>query len=133
MAVNQPQIGKDQADNSWKLEVTTQVNSEEARLNDLASRLARLEAGGSNTTSTNTGALRIDNYVQMLVQGTNLYTFTGADANGDIENRSLVFVGGLKLIESVDFEFAGSNQIRLLQSPDVDSNSMIELTVWSLT
>ena len=39
MAVNQPIIGDDQADNSWKLEITNQANNEEARVNALASQL----------------------------------------------------------------------------------------------
>ena len=43
MAVNQPIITDDQADNSWKLEVATQINNEEARLNALLLRIEELE------------------------------------------------------------------------------------------
>ena len=46
MAVNQPLIGNDQAENSWKLEVTNQVNNEEARLNNLVSRVSTVEDAG---------------------------------------------------------------------------------------
>ena len=56
MAINQPIIVDDQAENSWKLEVTNQANIEEARVNALASRLAQLEGlmgvtGGFNPES----------------------------------------------------------------------------------
>lgn len=43
MAVNQPIIDDNQADNSWKLEVTNQLNNEEARLNALLLRIEELE------------------------------------------------------------------------------------------
>ena len=43
MAVNQPLITENQVDNSWKLEVTNQVNNEEARLNALLLRIQQLE------------------------------------------------------------------------------------------
>ena len=48
MAVNQPIIGDDQAENSWKLEITNQANNEEARVNALASQLEEL---GRRTTA----------------------------------------------------------------------------------
>jgi len=43
MAINQPLIGDDPIENSWKLELTTQVNNEEARLNALLLRIEQLE------------------------------------------------------------------------------------------
>ena len=43
MAVNQPIVVDDQAENSWKLEVTSQANNEEARVNALVSRIEELE------------------------------------------------------------------------------------------
>ena len=43
MAVNQPMISDNQVDNSWKLEVTNQINNEETRVNALLSRIVALE------------------------------------------------------------------------------------------
>ena len=44
MAVNQPMISDNQVENSWKLEVTNQVNNEETRVNALLSRIEQLES-----------------------------------------------------------------------------------------
>ena len=43
MAVNQPNITDNQTDNSWQLEVTQQINREEARVNSLVARIEVLE------------------------------------------------------------------------------------------
>lgn len=43
MPINQPIITESQADNSWKLELTQQLNSEEVRVNTLISRIEELE------------------------------------------------------------------------------------------
>lgn len=43
MAINQPLITDDQTDNAWKLEVTEQINREEARVNSLVARIEELE------------------------------------------------------------------------------------------
>ena len=43
MPINQPTIGESQADNSWKLEATEQLNREEARVNALAAQITQLE------------------------------------------------------------------------------------------
>ena len=49
MAVNQPMISDNQVDNSWKLEVTNQINNEEARVNALASRIDTLQSASTTT------------------------------------------------------------------------------------
>jgi len=167
MAVNQPKISKDQADNSWKLEVTTQANNEEARVNDLASRLAALEAmmgtssGGpvrsvdtisstsilrlnadgrlSNIPVTGAGALQVTNYVQTVQPNTLTYTFSGAGLLTTTPHQ--LYIGGQKLIETVDYTPSSSvnGMITLTSQPDLSSNPtntmeqlMIELSIWSL-
>ena len=60
MAVNQPIIGSDQADNSWKLEVTAQANVEEARVNALVSRIEQLEAMLGASTGDDGPTLEFD-------------------------------------------------------------------------
>jgi len=50
MAVNQPLITGNQAEDSWKLEVTNQLNNEEARVNSLASQIG---------TTNNTGSIAL--------------------------------------------------------------------------
>ena len=47
MPINQPIIGNDQAENSWKLEATNQINNEEVRVNALTSRINNIESGVS--------------------------------------------------------------------------------------
>ena len=47
MPINQPIIGDNQADNSWKLEATNQINNEEVRVNALTSQV-----DGIQTTAT---------------------------------------------------------------------------------
>jgi len=120
MAVNQPPITGNEILDSWLLEVTRELNSGQ-----------RFE--GLNLSTTNAGRISVDNYVQLLSSTTREYTFTDSDRYGPIVDRSLVFIGGLKLVESVDYTVTGTNQITLTSiPPDIDSDSMIELTVWSV-
>ena len=170
MAVNQPKITDDQVDNSWMLEVTNQLNSEEARINALLSRIEQLESaartssgpsvtyaftnglngsfevtpsdtGVPQTVTTGTGSrnLQLTNYVQ-LVQASQLeYTFTGPGVLSTVPHQ--VFIGGQKLIESVDYTPSDSvpGRITLTSQPDLTGNPvnqmeqlMIELSIWSL-
>ena len=150
MAVNQPIIGNDQADNSWRLEITNQANSEEARVNALVSRIAQLESlmgGGSGSggvvtsvdetppsilrlnngrlsavPSTASGTLQLTNYV-LLVQPSQLeYTFVGAENLSTASHQ--VFVGGQKLIEGVDYtpSTTTNGTITLMRQPDLSNN-----------
>lgn len=126
MAINQPIFANDPADNSWKLEVTQQVNNEEARLNNLVSRIEQLEAqmgtgGGvvrqvdqtgilrltngilSNAPISTTGNLTVTNYILDIVTDSNnivetVYTFSSAP--NPIPDSHFVFLGGQKLIET---------------------------------
>lgn len=121
MAVNQPPITGNEILDSWLLEVTRELNSGQR-----FEALAPSSVGASRAT--------VMNYVQLLSSNTRVYTFTDSDENGPIVNRSLVFIGGLKLIEGMDYDVTGTNQITLTSiPPDIDSDSMIELTVWSVT
>ena len=45
MPINQPIIVEDQADNSWKLELTNEINRLEALVAALQSRIETLERG----------------------------------------------------------------------------------------
>ena len=67
MAVNQPIITGNQADDSWRLEVTAQLNNEEARVNALASDIRNIEVPTPVPSNNNTQILTGDN------------TFTGAN------------------------------------------------------
>jgi len=158
MAVNQPKIGKDQADNSWKLEVTTQVNNEEARINDLASRLAALESGmgiggGIVRSVDTTGILRFNgstgelssgqvtnrlvqnDYLLRITSGTQTsYQFTMA---GDaIPETHMVFLGGMRLCESTsttqrDYSISG-NTITLTRASTDFTGLDLVLTIFTL-
>lgn len=157
MAVNQPQIGKDQADNSWKLEVTTQVNNEEARINDLASRLAALESGmgigGGIVRSVNTtGILRFDgstgelssgsvgtlqqnDYLIRITSGTQTaYQFTMAGSV--IPETHMIFLGGMRLCESTtttqrDYSISGNTVTLTRASTDFVGLDLV-LTIFTL-
>ena len=157
MAVNQPQIGKDQADNSWKLEVTTQVNNEEARINDLASRLAALESGmgiggGIVRSVDTTGILRFNgatgelssgsvdtlqqnDYLIRITSGTQTaYQFTMAGPV--IPETHMIFLGGMRLCESTtttqrDYSISGNTVILTRASTDFIGLDLI-LTVFTL-
>ena len=136
MAVNQPIIGSDQADNSWKLEVTAQANVEEARVNALVSRIEQLEAmlgastGGGGTdvgfdsvNVTPPSILRINERVlsTLPVSGsgalavTNMVQLVSPTATvytfgtAAIIDTHQLHLGGQKLIEGVDYNL--SNQI----------------------
>ena len=141
MAVNQPKITDDQVDNSWMLEVTNQLTSEEARINALLLRIEQLESG--TRTSTNggsvTGNLQLTNYVQAVQEDQLQYTFAGAGNLSTVPHQ--VFIGGQKLIETVDYNPSSTVNGRLLltSQPDLTGNSidpmkqlMIELSIWSL-
>ena len=164
MAINQPRIGDDQADNSWKLEVTTQANTEESRVNALVSRIEALEgmmgitSGGGVVSSVDTdppsilrltngrlstvpvsgsGALQVTNYVQLVQDVTQLeYTFSGAGNLSTIPHQ--VFVGGQKLIETMDYNPSSTTNGRVILTrqlvlPTVPvGDLLIELSVWSL-
>lgn len=141
MAVNQPIIDDNQADNSWKLEVTNQINSEEARLNALLLRIEQLESGGTGGTGGGgqTGTLQLTNYVQLVQPNQLNYTFTGAANLSSVPHQ--VFIGGQKLIETVDYNVSNivNGMITLTNQPDLSNNPtnpvnqlMIELSVWSL-
>lgn len=65
MSVNQPMIGDNQTDNSWKLEVTNQANQEEVRVNSLASRLGAID-GIDRTVTTGTTADALTERVTLL-------------------------------------------------------------------
>lgn len=141
MAVNQPIIDDNQADNSWKLEVTNQINSEEARLNALLLRIEQLESGGTGGTGGGgqTGTLQLTNYVQLVQENQLNYTFTGAPNLSSVPHQ--VFIGGQKLIETVDYNPSNTinGMITLTNQPDLTGNPtdpmdqlMIELSVWSL-
>ena len=140
MAVNQPKITDDQVDNSWMLEVTNQLNSEEARINALLSRIEQLESvmrtGGSGTV---TGNLQLTNYVQVVQPSQLEYTFAGAGNLSSVPHQ--VSIGGQKLIETVDYNPSSTvnGRITLTSQPDLTGNSidpmqqlMIELSIWSL-
>ena len=157
MAVNQPKIGKDQADNSWKLEVTTQVNNEEARINDLASRLAALESGmgiggGIVRSVDTTGILRFNgstgelssgsvdtlqqnDYLIRITDGTRTtYQFTMAGAT--IPETHMIFLGGIRLCESTtttqrDYSISGNTVTLTRASTDFIGLDLI-LTVFTL-
>ena len=140
MAVNQPKITDDQVDNSWMLEVTNQLNSEEARINALLSRIEELESGTRTGSSSGvTGNLQLTNYVQLVQPNTLEYTFAGAGNLTSVPHQ--VFVGGLKLIEGVDYDPSDSvlGRVTLLRQPNLTDNPsdpmqqlMIELSIWSL-
>ena len=139
MAVNQPKIGKDQADNSWKLEVTQQVNNEEARINSLLSRIEALEAERDTSSGgAVSGTLQITNYVQLVQDNTLEYTFSGAGLLTNLPHQ--LYIGGQKLIETVDYNPSSSvnGRITLTSQPVLPSNQnmmeqlMIELSIWSL-
>ena len=171
MAVNQPKITDDQVDNSWKLEVTNQINSEEARINNLLSRIEQLEsatiaagsgrpgitysfADGSNGSFTVTpsdgnpqvvttgtgGNLQLTNYVQAVQSNQLEYTFGGTRSLLSVTPHQ-VYIGGQKLIETVDYipSDTVNGRITLTSQPDLTGNSMdpmqqlmIELSIWSL-
>ena len=161
MAVNQPPIKEDLIESSWDLEVTNQINSEEARVNALLARVQVLESmmgmsSGPETVSsvdetgilrlTNgrlsnvpvgaAGALQINNYVQMIQENQLEYNFVQGSVNPG--NLSVVphqvFVGGQKLVESIDYTPSSTldGQIMLLRQPNLTEPLTIELTVWSL-
>ena len=52
MAVNQPFITDNQTENAWKLEITNQINTEEARVQALVARVNSL--GSENITNLET-------------------------------------------------------------------------------
>ena len=141
MAVNQPKIVDDQIENSWKLEVTNQLNSEEARINALLLRIEQLEAatGISSSGSGVRGNLQLTNYVQVVQENQLEYTFVGAGNLSSVPHQ--VFIGGQKLIETVDYNPSTTinGRITLTSQPDLTGNSidpmqqlMIELSIWSL-
>ena len=141
MAVNQPKITDDQVDNSWMLEVTNQLNSEEARINALLLRIEQLESAGASTTGggRGTGNLQLTNYVQLVQPNQLEYTFVGAGNLSSVPHQ--VFVGGQKLIETVDYNPSTTinGRLTLTSQPDLTGNSidpmqqlMIELSIWSL-
>jgi len=144
MAVNQPKIGKDQADNSWKLEVTTQANNEEARVNDLASRLAALEAGlgvnnsggdGNNTPGFSLLALQQNDYMVRIINASEAsYQFTMV--NGDIPETHMLFLGGMRLCESTtttprDYSISGNTVTLTRTSNDFQGLDLV-LTIFTL-
>ena len=157
MAVNQPKIGKDQADNSWKLEVTTQVNNEEARITDLVSRIAALEAGmGENQgvvrsvdttgilrfngatgrlSSGSVGTLQQNDYLIRITSGTQTaFQFTMAGAM--IPETHMIFLGGIRLCESTtttqrDYSISGNTVTLTRASEDFVGLDLI-LTIFTL-
>jgi len=159
MAVNQPKIGKDQADNSWKLEITTQANNEEARVNDLASRLAALEetmgGGGGIVRSVDTtgilrfngstgrlssdaqtiGTLSQNDYLIRITDGTRTsYQFTLAGTT--IPETHMVFLGGMRLCESTtitprDYSISGNTITLTRASTDFVGLDLV-LTIFTL-
>ena len=169
MAVNQPIIGSDQADNSWKLEVTAQANTEESRVNALVSRIEQLEAmlGATTTGSggvvqsvnteppsilrlsdagrlstipvTGAGSLAVLNLVQRVSPTSVEYNFTRT-----IPETHILYVGGMKLVETVDYNLANQDTqpgiLTLTSIPaNIPTNNLqsttgihIELSIWSI-
>ena len=116
MAVNQPKITDDQVDNSWKLEVTNQLNSEEARINSLLSRIEQLE---SATIAAGSGGPGI---TYSFADGSN-GTFTVTPSDGNPQVVSTGTGGNLQLTNYVQVVQANQLEYTFGGAGNLFSNS----------
>ena len=169
MAVNQPPISDDPVVSAWMLEVTRELNELRNLMmqttgttttttapptTDIGFDRVDISAGSSlrinsreltGLRATGTGSLEVMNYVQLVSPTDTNYSFQGAGFQPiDIPpNTHTLYLGGQKLIESVDYnldpDITGRVTLTSLPSGIPSDNLqqgitgiMLELSIWSI-